>query len=99
MSTAKYVTRIRALAVTLGVGIVVTTAPGVAVAKAADSADKTALLLGGSGIPTWNVADVEVIMHQFIAPTHPDQTIEPVAVTTPNELWPGGLLAGPLACL
>ena len=47
-------------------------------------------MLGGSGIPTWNDADVEVIMDQFIAPTHPGQTIKPVAVTTPNELWPAG---------
>src|SRR6476661_1048148 len=35
------------------------------------SADSTALMLGGTSIPTWNGADVEVIMGQFIAPTHP----------------------------
>ena len=27
-------------------------------------------------------------MNQFIAPTHPGQTITPVAVTTPEEVWP-----------
>ena len=27
-------------------------------------------------------------MNQFIAPTHPGQTIKPVAVTTPEEGWP-----------
>jgi hypothetical protein len=62
------------------------------------SADSTALIMGGTSIPTWNDADVEVIMNQFIAPTHPGQTIEPVAVTTPNEFWPfTGLIR--LACL
>ena len=28
---------------------------------------------------------VESVKNQFIAPTHPGQTIEPVAVTTPEE--------------
>lgn len=97
MGTAKHTGRIGA--VTLGVGIAVATAPGVAMAEAADSADTTALIMGASGIPTWNDADVEVIMNQFITPTHPGQTIDPVAVTTPEELWPGGLLVGPLVCL
>ena len=93
MRTANYIGRIGALAVTLGVGIAAAAAPGVAMAEAADSSDSTALMLGGSGIPTWNDADVEVIMNQFIAPTHPTapgETITPVAVTTPNELWPAG---------
>jgi hypothetical protein len=62
------------------------------------SADSTALIMGGTSIPTWNDADLEVIMGQFIAPTHPGQTIEPVAVTTPEELWPGGRWIGPLLC-
>jgi hypothetical protein len=52
------------------------------------SADSTVLIMGGTSIPTWNDADVEVIMNQFIAPTHPGQTIEPVALTTPEEGWP-----------
>ena len=93
MNTANYIGHIGALAVTLGVGIAAAAAPGVVMAEAADSSDSTALMLGGSGIPTWNDADVEVIMDQFIAPTHPTapgETIRPVAVTTPNELWPAG---------
>ena len=80
MRTANYIGRIGALAVTLGVGIAAAAAPGVAMAEAADSSDSTALMLGGTGIPTWNDADVEVIMNQFIAPTHPtapDDTITP----------------------
>ena len=44
--------------------------------------------MGGTSIPTWSDADVKVIMNQFIAPTHPRETIEPVAVTTPEEGWP-----------
>ena len=55
------------------------------VAVGRTAADSTALILGGTSIPTWNDADVEVIMGQFIAPTHPGQTIKPVAVTTPEE--------------
>ena len=50
--------------------------------------DRTALIMGGTSIPTWSDADVKVIMNQFIAPTHPRETIEPVAVTTPEEGWP-----------
>src|SRR4029077_16507294 len=52
------------------------------------SRDRTALIMGGTSIPTWSDADVKVIMNQFIAPTHPRETIEPVAVTTPEEGWP-----------
>ena len=44
--------------------------------------------MGGTTCPTLNDADVEGIMSQFIAPTHPGQTITPVAVTTPEEFWP-----------
>jgi hypothetical protein len=52
------------------------------------SADSTALLVCGTTCPTWDAAGVEVIMNQFITPTHPGQTITPVAVTTPEEAWP-----------
>ncbi len=55
------------------------------------SAASTALIMGGTMTPTWHKADVDAIMNQFIMPTHPrpaDQTIEPVAVTTPEEAWP-----------
>jgi hypothetical protein len=52
------------------------------------SADSTALLVCGTTCPTWDAAGVELIMNQFITPTHPGQTITPVAVTTPQEAWP-----------
>jgi hypothetical protein len=92
------------MAVWIGVAVLVVTATAlpapVSTASPAVklSADSTALMLGGTGIPTWNDADVEVIMGQFIAPTHPGQTIKPVAVTTPEELWPVGRWVA-LVCL
>jgi hypothetical protein len=92
----------KAVTVSIGVAVLVVMATVMPVASASSSdvppPDKTALIMGGTTIPTWNDADVEVIMDQFIAPTHPHQTIKPVAVTTPNEFWPlTGL--GRLACL
>ena len=111
MGYGRCVGRVRALAVatrmtvSIGVAVLVVTATAlpapVSTASPAVklSADSTALMLGGTSIPTWNDADVEVIMGQFIAPTHPGQTIKPVAVTTPEELWPGGRWVGPLVCL
>ena len=44
--------------------------------------------MGGTSIPTPDDAYVEVVMNQFIAPTHPGQTSSHVAVTTPEEVWP-----------
>src|SRR6478672_13902666 len=90
MSTSKYIGRVGALAVALGVGFAAVTAPGAAFAEPSDapSADSTALLVCGGGCPTWHEAAVKVIMNQFITPTHPGQTITPVAVTTPSEFWP-----------
>lgn len=52
------------------------------------AADSTALLVCGTTCPTWHQAQVDILMDQFITPTHPDQTITPVAVTTPQEYWP-----------
>jgi PE-PPE domain len=55
------------------------------------SADSTALLVCGFTCPTWHEPDVEIIMNQYVTPTHPPQpgdTITPVAVTTPSEVWP-----------
>ncbi|MGE5697993.1 MAG: PE-PPE domain-containing protein [Candidatus Sericytochromatia bacterium] len=80
------------MTVPIGVAALVVMAPVTPVASASSSdvppPDKTALIMGGTTIPTWNDADVEVIMNQFIAPTHPGQTIEPVAVMTPLQWWP-----------
>lgn len=91
-----------AIAAALVVTAAVTAAPAPASSSDVPVPDKTALLMGGTSIPTWHDTDVEVIMSQFIAPTHPDQTIEPVALTTPSEGWPtsgiirlGGFLQGP----
>ncbi|MDT5243087.1 MAG: hypothetical protein QOD36_463, partial [Mycobacterium sp.] len=52
------------------------------------SADSTALILCGTTCPTPDKYWVESVMNQFITPTHPGQTITPVAVTTPEEAWP-----------
>ena len=89
---AKYAaTRLRT---SIGVAVLVVVATVVPVPIPSASAseppppDKTALIMGATTIPTWNDADVEIIMNQFIAPTHPHQTIEPVAVTTPGEMGP-----------
>ena len=77
---------------TLVLALVSTVAPAVRLSAS------TALIMGGTTVPTWHDADVKVIMNQFIAPTHPGLTIEPVAVTTPEEFWPiTGV--GRLACL
>src|SRR5262245_49849648 len=66
------------------------------------SADLTALIIGGTTIPTPDDYLVELIKKQYIAPTHPGQDIEYVAVTAPAEAWPltglfrlQGLLFGP----
>ena len=52
------------------------------------SADSTALIIGGTTIPTPDDYLVELIKNQYIAPTHPGQNIEYVAVTAPAEVWP-----------
>lgn len=90
MSTARFVGRVGALAVALGVGFTAVTAPGTAIAAPSDSStvDSTALLVCGGACPTFQDAQVEPIMNQFIRPTHPGRTITPVAVTTPSEAWP-----------
>ena len=51
------------------------------------SADSTALILGGTTVPTPDNVYIETVRNHFIAPTHPDQ-INYVAVTTPEEFWP-----------
>lgn len=52
------------------------------------SADSTALLVCGGACPKFDDASVDIVMNQFITPTHPGETITPVAVTTPSEYWP-----------
>jgi hypothetical protein len=81
------------MAVSIGVAAVVMTATAVSAPDSTVSpavklsADSTALLVCGVTCPTWHDADVEVIMNQFITPTH-GQTITPVAVTARGEAWP-----------
>jgi hypothetical protein len=52
------------------------------------SADSTALIMGATSIPTPDDFYVESVKSQFIAPTHPGQDINYVAVTTPEEMGP-----------
>ena len=108
MSNARYVGRVGALAMALGVGNVRRAATRVAVsigaaalvmataappASAASSdppppPDRTALVLGGTTIPTPNPYYIKVIENQYVAPTHEGEVIEYLPVTTPQELWP-----------
>src|ERR1700754_1499502 len=48
------------------------------------SADSTALIMGGTTVPTPDDYLVELIKNQYIVPTHPGQDIDYVAVTTPE---------------
>jgi hypothetical protein len=92
MGNAKYATTrltmsigVAVLSVMAAVVLVTTSTVSPAVKLSADS---TALFVCGTGCPTFHDADIEIIMNQFITPTHPRQTITPVAVTTPAEAWP-----------
>src|SRR6185312_12643675 len=80
--------------VSIGVAILVVTAtvvstpiptvsPGVKL-----SADSTALILGGSSVPTPDDYYIETVKSHLLAPTHPGQNINYVAVTAPMEVWP-----------
>ena len=91
MDHAKFIGRVGALAVALGVGFAATIPPGAALAESDDtpstgaSTDRTALIMGGTTVPTPDDYLVELVKNQYIAPTHPGQDIEYVAVTTPEE--------------
>lgn len=81
--------------VTIGVAAAVgmaTVLPGVGAYAAASagvaSPAATVLILGGTTVPTPDAAYVDTVMDQYIVPTHPDQDLTPVAVTTPEEIWP-----------
>jgi hypothetical protein len=52
------------------------------------SADSTALIVCGTSCPTPDAYWIDSVKNNFIAPTHPDQDIDYVAVTTPQEYWP-----------
>ena len=50
--------------------------------------DRTALVLGGTTVPTPDQAYLDAVRNHFIAPTHPGETIEYIAVTAPMTAWP-----------
>jgi hypothetical protein len=89
MGNAKHIGRVGALAVALGV---MATSVSAAMASAADEPPppkkSTALILCGTTCPTPDDYFVDTAMNQYIKPSHPGQTITPVKVTTPEELWP-----------
>ncbi len=98
MGNAKYIGRVGALAVALGIGAATAVSVPVstvssAVRLAADSTacrdrEKTcALIMGTSGVPTPDDAYVENVKNRFIAPTHPGE-IDYAKVTTPEGFWP-----------
>ena len=82
------------MTVSIGVAVLVVMATVAPVSTASASSsdvpppDKTALILGGSTVPTPDDYLVDAVKNHFIAPTHPGQDIEYVAVTTPEEAWP-----------
>ncbi len=57
-------------------------------APCTDTEITCALIMGFTSVPKPDDALVEAIRNQFIAPTHPNQTIDYLAVKTPEELWP-----------
>jgi hypothetical protein len=88
MGTAKHIGRIGALAVALGVGMAAAV-PMPASASDVPPPDSTALIVCGTTCPKFDAANGEIIMNQFIKPTHQGQNFDqPIAVTTPNEAWP-----------
>ena len=82
------------MTVSIGVAVLVVMATVVPAPVASASSsdvpppDKTALILGGTTVPTPDNAYIDAVRNHFIAPTHPGQRIEYVAVTTPEEAWP-----------
>ena len=72
------------MAVSIGVAVlaarvtvvpVPTVSPAVRLSATQSTPDSTASLVCGTTRPTWDAAGVELIMNQFITPTHPGQTI------------------------
>ena len=83
MGNARHIGRVGAMAVALGLGFAVAATPAVGYAEPTDSVtcqsadsaepDTTALILGGTTVPTPDDADVDAVRNHFIAPTHPGQ--------------------------
>ena len=72
------------MSVSIGVALLMM----VTVAPVSSASASTALILCGTTCPTPDDFVVESVRDQFIAPTHPGQDLEYVAVTTPEEFWP-----------
>lgn len=96
-SIARRIRRVRRTAtrvtVSISVAVLVVMAPVMPVASASSSdvpppVDRTALILGGTTVPTPDKAYIDAVRNHFIAPTHPRQNIDYVAVTAPMEAWP-----------
>lgn len=87
MDTAKYIGRVGALAVVLGVAAANATASTVS-PNVKLAADSTALVVCGLGCPTPDAYFVDSVMNQFVTPTHPGQTLTPVGVTGPTDSFP-----------
>ena len=87
------------MSVSIGVAVLVVMATVVPVSTASASSsdvpppDKTALIMGASGIPTPDDFYVESVKNQFIAPTHPGQNInvrrgdDARGVVAPHGAW------------
>lgn len=90
MSNAKYAAK--PLTMTIAVAAVALTATVSTVSPAVKlSADSTALIMGGTSVPTPDDAYIDIVKSHYIAPTHPGQDIDYVPLTTPEE---GRLLTG-----
>ena len=79
------------MTVSIGVAVLVVLATVVPVASASSSdvppSDSTALVLGGTTVPTPDQFYLDTVRDHFIAPTQPGQ-ITYIPVTTPMTAWP-----------
>lgn len=93
----RHIGRVGALALALGVGV--SLAPHAGAAQVSGEGPcvnsecqppKTALIMGGTTIPTPNQYFLDVVKNQAIDPLYPGQDITYVPVTTPEEAFPLG---------
>ena len=82
------------MTVSIGVAVLVVLATVVPVPTASASSsdvppsDRTALVLGGTTVPTPDQFYLDAVRDHSIGPTHPGETIEYIAVTAPMTAWP-----------
>jgi hypothetical protein len=50
--------------------------------------DRTALILGGSTVPTPDQAYIDAVTNNLVGPTHTNEAIAYMPVTAPMEFWP-----------